>query len=333
MEIAQNSPSNAPAAGQLSIEDRLMKHIDNVIKQPLRTQDETYVKREAPPEGQTEEAAETTTEVATDAASETAKTEPAKEPEHYEFEFNGAKYQVPPELKELHEGYQRQQDYTKKTQETAEMRRSAELMMQQANTQMALRQALEPHLEELIVVNKQLKLYQQVDWNQLTNSNAQEAQKHFMAYQQLKDRKAGIEGDMHKAANDHVQKLNETRQKLKTEGDKILTQKVKGWNPEKSKALSDFATKTYGFSDNEVSQWTDPRVMQLVNDANEWHAFQAAKPKAEVKVPSKTLRPNASDGRDGKSTRIAEIKRDIRSAKTDTDKAKNIQRLLEQKLG
>jgi hypothetical protein len=327
MEIAQNSPSNAPAPGQASIEDRLMSHIDKVIKQPLRTQDETYVKHEPTQEGKVEETPEPVAETAE--AAEPAKTEP----EHYEFEFNGAKYQVPPELKELHEGYQRQQDYTKKTQETAEMRRSAELMMQQANTQMALRQALEPHLEELIVVNKQLKLYQQVDWNQLTNSDAQEAQKHFMAYQQLKDRKAGIEGDMHKAANDHVQKLNETRQKLKTEGDKILTQKVKGWNPEKSKALSDFATKTYGFSDNEVSQWTDPRVMQLVNDANEWHAFQAAKPKAEVKVPSKTLRPNASDGRDGKSTRIAEIKRDIRSAKTDTDKAKNIQRLLEQKLG
>ena len=328
MEIAQNSPSNAPAPGQASIEDRLMSHIDKVIKQPLRTQDEKYIKHEPTQEGKVEETpapVEETTE---------AVTEPAKtEPEYYEFEFKGAKYQVPPELKELHEEHLMQKDYTKKSQETAELRRSAELMMQQANTQMALRQALEPHLEELIVVNKQLKLYQQVDWNQLTNSDAQEAQKHFMAYQQLKDRKSGIEGDMNKAAQEHVQKLNETRQKLKTEGDKILSQKVKGWNPEKSKALSDFATKTYGFSDNEVSQWTDPRVMQLVNDANEWHAFQAAKPKAEVKVPSKTLRPNASDGRDGKSTRIAEIKRDIRAAKTDTDKAKNIQRLLEQKLG
>ncbi len=254
-----------------------------------------------------------------------------KPAETYEFEWKGAKYQVPPELKDLHEGYLRQEDYTKKTQEAADMKRSAEAMLQQAQKFQELQQAAQPQFETLAAVNQRLKAFQQINWNDLTAKDPAEAQRMFMAYQQTKEAKATAEAELQKAMGQHEQVVSEARQKLIAEGAKILEKDIKGWSSEKAAKLNDFARATYGFSASEVANVVDARVVKMLNDAQQWHALQQSKPQLENKVAqaSKTLKPQASEQATQQSQAEAEIKRGIRSEKTDSGKAKHIQRLLE----
>lgn len=260
-----------------------------------------------------------------------AKVEEPKVEESYEFEWKGSKYQVPPELKDLHEGYLRQEDYTKKTQEAAEIKRSAETMLQQAQKLQELQQVAQPQFEALAAVNQRLKAFQQVDWNDLTVKDPQEATRMFMAYQQTKEAKATAEAELSKATQQHEQVVSEARQKLISDGAKILEKEIKGWSSEKAAKLNDFARANYGFSATEVANVVDPRVVKLLNDAYEMHALRQSKPQLENKVvqASKTLKPQASTQTSPQVQQESEIKRGIRTAKTDVDKSKHIQRLLE----
>lgn len=281
---------------------------------------------EAKPEPQ-QEAQPETTDTATPPEA------PAETPSIVEIEFRGGKYQLPPELKELHDGYLRQEDYTRKTQEAAEMRKTAELTLQQAQSQQALHQAVQPYVEHLIGINNQLRSYQSVDWNQLSEQDPQAANKHWIAYQSLKDRKQQIEGQMHSAAQQHVAKLNEATQRLRAENSKILESKVKGWNKERDQKVREFASKSYGFSDDELKQVFDARVLRMMNDAYEWQNLQSSKPQLQKVVSaSPTLKPTASSQQSAAKAAVTEIKRDIKKAKTDSEKARHIERLFATKI-
>lgn len=255
-------------------------------------------------------------------------------PEHYEFEFKGAKYQVPPELKELHEGHLRQEDYTKKTQEVADLRRQAEAANSQAKLVTEMQAALAPQYEQLAVVNMHLKRFQSTDWNALTDSDPVAAQKQLIAYQQLRDFKTQAEQTLETAKQKHEQGIREHRTKAIAEGNKILSQSIKGWTPEKASELGTSAMRAYGYTESEISEVTDPRRVQEMHDAYQWRALQASKPQLANKVAatSKTLKPQASDSQDPAKAAQTELRQQIRSAKTDTQKTKAIQKLLESRL-
>ena len=285
----------------------------------------------AKPEPQKPEAS--VQDVPADGQEPTPATETPSEPPLVEIEFRGGKYQLPPELKELHDGYLRQEDYTRKTQEAAEMRKTAELTLQQAQHQQALQAAVQPFVEALIGTNNQLAQYQRVDWNQLADQDPTAANKHWIAYQSLKDRKQQIEGQMHSAAQQHKAKLDEATRRLREENSKILESKVKGWNKERDQKVREFATKNYGFSETEVSQLFDARVLRLLSDAHDWHALQASKPQLnKVVSASPTLKPSATSQQSARSAAVSDIKKDIRKAKTDSEKARHVERLFATKL-
>lgn len=251
-------------------------------------------------------ASETKTEAAEAAAAEG----------DYEFEWKGQRYAVPTELKEMHEGYLRNDDYTRKTQETAEIRRSAELMLQQASQSQALQQAVAPISMELQGVNERLAAYSKVDWGALIDQAPIEAQKHQAVYHQLKDRQAQLKEALQTTASDHMTKINQTRTALQAAADKVLGQKIKGYSPERGKALNEFARKTYGFSETEANSTIDPRVVEMMHDAMQWRDLQQSKP-LKVVAPQKTLIPGASQGGTDAQAKNAELRRGLKVAKTD----------------
>lgn len=254
--------------------------------------------------------------------------------EHYEFEFKGAKYQVPPELKELHEGHLRQEDYTKKTQEVADLRRQAEAASSQAKLVVEMQEALRPQYEQLAVVNMHLKRFQSTDWNALTDADPVGAQKQLIAYQQLRDFKAQAEQGLETAKQKHEQGIRESRAKAIQEGNKILGQAIKGWSPEKASELGTAAMRAYGYTESEISEVSDPRRVQEMHDAYQWRKLQESKPQLanKVAVAAKTLKPQASDSQDPSKVAETELRHGIRSAKTDTQKTKYIQKLLESRV-
>jgi hypothetical protein len=257
----------------------------------------------------------------------------AKDPEapaEYEFELKGAKFKLPPELKEVTDHYSKHEDATRKWQEAADLRKNAELAMQQAKNFQALQGALQPQLEELAFINKQLKAYQKVDWNVLTQNDPLEAQKHFIAYQQIKEQKAEAEAAVRAEVDKHSKGITETRARMQEESAKTLEHRIKNWNSEKLTALHSFAKSAYGFTDPEIAEIVDPRRIEEMHDAMQWRALQASKPQINQKVAqaSKTLKPQASANQNVE----VELKQKIRSARGDAEKAKLIDRLIQSRL-
>jgi len=249
-----------------------------------------------------------------------------------EIEFRGNRYQVPTELKELHEGYLRQEDYTRKTQETAEMRKVVELQQQQAQAVQALQQVVQPYNERLLTINSHLTEYKKVDWGAYADSDPAACNKHWMTFQSLKDQKASLEQEMQGAAAQHLHKLKDSAERLKSENSKILETKVKGWSAERDQKVRDFAAKAYGFSQQELGQVFDARLLRMMNDAFEMQSLRDAKPVKQAPPASKTLKPNATQGESKAKTEVALIRRDIRTSKTESGKAAGIQKYLERTL-
>ena len=247
-----------------------------------------------------------------------------------EIDFKGGKYKLPSELKDLHEGYLRQEDYTRKTQDVAERQKVIDLIEQQATAQRALQSVTHPFVEKLMALNNNLAQYQQVDWGTYSDQDPQAANKHWMTYQSLKERKATLEQEMQGAAAQHLQKLKESAENLRNENSKILSEKVKGWNSERDQKVRDFAAEKYGFSKQELSQVFDARLLRMMNDANEWHQLQASKPSIQKQAAQaqKTLKPSATQNTPKASLVQANLRREVKSAKTDATKARAIEKLL-----
>lgn len=260
--------------------------------------------------------------------------QPAEEiPTTYEFEWNGAKYQVPPELKELHEGYLRTQDYTKKTQEVAEARRSADAVIQQAKLAQALSTAAKDQREQLAALRAAERHFQTIDWNSLATENPIEAQKQFMAHSQIKDAISKTQAEIKEAEGKAFVELQAAQAKILEEANQVLSKEIKGWGPEKAQKLNSFAQQTYGFSAQELSNISDARVVKMLNDALQWRELQQSKPQVQNKAVqvSKTLKPNASDQKNPGLEKAAYLK-SLKGAKTDAERSRLIQAHLESRI-
>lgn len=291
-----------------------------------------------PPEKKAEEvkpaAPEAPAETTADAApTEAPATEAPAESEEYEFEFRHGKYRVPKELKELHEGYLRTEDYTKKTMVAADRQRQAELIIEQSNKSQHLQTALKPKYDAVQDNARLLKQYEAVDWNTWISNNPTEANKGMLQWQVLKEEKSRLEGDLNQAAQQGMRAIEEVRLKLVEENDKILTRDIKGWSADTRKEVNGWAEKTYGFSQDELSKVFDSRVAKMMRDAKQWHDLQSSKPQVvKTAAQAATLKPNATDNRNSKQVKDTELRKNIRSAKTDGERARAVEALLAHRL-
>lgn len=318
-----------PAAPKPSVEDRIMKHMDNLGGMPTLTPGDTTVRRN--PNGQfaKTEAEQAQPATQTEAPAESERVEATETPEeHYEFEFNGGKWQVPAPLKELHEGYLRTQDYTAKTTAAAEKMRQAELMVEHATRQHQLQTALQPKYEVVQQLGQQIKQYEQVDWNAWIAQDPVAAQQGMLRMQMLERTKGKAEQELQTAAQEQMRGIQETGQKLAEENLKILQKDLKGFTPEARKSLNEWAEKTYGFSQSHLSQIYDSRVVKMMHDANKYHELKASAPQ-KVQQAQKTITPSASKTVDAGKAKLAQLNAAVKSAKTDTERAKAIQARLE----
>jgi hypothetical protein len=254
------------------------------------------------------------------------------EEEYFEHEVEPGKvWKLPKAVKPALDGYQ---DYTKKTMEAADRQRQADLILEQARQSQQMQAALQPKYEAVTDVDRQIKQYENVDWNTWIQTNPVEAQKGMLQLQVLRDQRGRAAAELNQAAQMEMHKINETRAKLRDENMKVLQRDLKNWSADSHKTLLDFAGKTYGFSEQELSQVYDYKVVKMMADAKQWRELQASKPQVEKKaaLAAKTLKPAAADQRNAKQVQQASIKKEIRSAKTDQEKAKGIERWLESRV-
>lgn len=261
----------APAADSPSIESR----IGNIFGGPPQEPKPQATQGQAEPEV-TEQSVETTEQE-------------APEPEFTEIEYEGQRYQVPPELKEA---FIRQSDYTKKTTEVAKNQKLIEHQMSQLKTaqvQAEFERSVTPQLAEIGRLEAQLAQYDQLDWRSL---DAENRTLHMLEMQRLEKAVNAKKGEIDGKRQEHQQKLNEQLQTLKSQANDVLKARIPGWSEAVAKEVGSWALQN-GFTQEEISSIYDPRHAEVL-----WKAAQYDKARTTAKpsvTAAKTAKPSSAN--------------------------------------
>jgi hypothetical protein len=185
-----------------------------------------FGEKEAQPEAELE-ATETQDETP-ETPSVEAKPEETPAEEVIEVEFNGVKYQVPPELKDV---LMKSADYTQKTQTLAQQRRDLELQNKEIllhRENQAFEQSIAQEAEQLKLIEQYIPyMKQNTDWNKLTTDQFVRRQKEIS---DLEDQRRDLSAAIHGKRQEFAGKIEAARAKLKTEMSESLSKSIPGWN-------------------------------------------------------------------------------------------------------
>lgn len=186
--------------------------------------------------------------------------EAVAEPDVVEIELNGKKYTVPAELKD---GYLMQADYTRKTQEVAEIRKTAEVQKAEAETFYNVSQEVLEARAALINVDSQLKRYQELDWRALENEDPMAAMSAWREFQQLKEVRGNVGGFLDKQQNERSVKAQQETAKRLRETRAFAETKIPGWSPEVDAKVTEFA-ESKGFTRETLLNAYSPPVYEVL---------------------------------------------------------------------
>jgi hypothetical protein len=211
--------------------------------------------------------------------------------EDEEVELDDLKIKVPKDAaQKVREAMLRQADYTKKTQEVAELRKALEA--DRSN----LRETSDAELgaaAQATAIAQQLAAYQRVDWGAWNDSDPFEAQKAFMQFQQLKDAQQNALGQLQHLRNDRLSKAQQEAARRMEEGRKTLATHIPGWNDDHKAKLIGFAAE-YGFSRDELDDLeADPRVARVLHEAFTGREASRKQQQAQRHVTAQQAQPAA----------------------------------------
>ena len=248
---------------------------------------------------------------AADAEAEQPK-EGAPDEQTYTVKVNGEEIAVP--LTELLKGYSRTEDYKAKTMAVADERRSLEAERSTVETKVAAEYAnrLEEATNLMARFDPVLAEAKTIDWAALKANNpaayvqAQDAvNERLTAIQQMNAEVTRIRGETQTAQQRQAD--TERSERFEKAANKIV--EVMPELADEAKFQS-FATGTVeflrseGFSQAEIADSLDDRVLMLANDARQWRAHKAAQQSLPVKkiVPRSAVRPLTTDGAGSRAT-------------------------------
>lgn len=197
-----------------------------------------------------------------------------------DVEYEGKAYKLPPELKDA---LLRTADYTRKTQEVAEQRKTVEAKM--AEAQAAYQTSQEVIEARAIVhnIDSQLKQYENVNWQALENEDPMAAMSHWRQFQQLQQQRGQVAQYLDKTQADLSEKAKQATADRLRETRAFAEKELKGWSPDLDNKITEFATKDLGFSVDSLREQYTPQVYRTLYLAHIGHLAlqkQTAAPKA-----------------------------------------------------
>lgn len=218
-----------------------------------------------------------------------------------EVEFNGKKYAVP---KELAPNLMMQSDYTRKTQEVAELRKETEADRASWQQQRQIQEQLFSEKAELHQIEKRLGAFRNVNWQAWQAQDANGAQAALAEYTQLRDAAQNLGGHIQgrqaelasQAEQSTVARLNKAVEALSKPDPKL------GWDGKfdtvKREQLSSFG-REIGFTEDELAGTDHPlmiKTLQLAKiglDALKKQNVTSARTPAEPAAKVPTSRANS----------------------------------------
>lgn len=227
------------------------------------------------PEAQAEEAYEAEPEVSED-TEDYSDDDLGEETRTYRVKVNGEEIEVTED--ELLNGYSRQQDYTRKSQELAEQRKQLEQRMQELEAKDQEIDAERYQYAELLPeMRKQLQqqLNAEPDWDKLYDQNPIEATKLERQWRQAKEQREAqikaVEEEQARLSQIQQRKLQAEMQKQSQAEQARLTQVIPEWKDtnvaqKEAAEIRDFLLSS-GFSERDVDSIQNADLVKLARNA------------------------------------------------------------------
>jgi hypothetical protein len=246
--------------------------------------------------------AESTGELEAGSADESAQVEASDDQEQgpVKVEFDGKTWELPPGTPpELAAGVKKmaddlKADYTRKSQSVAELKRNAEESAKAVQQQAEFVAATSTKVVELREVQRQIEQIEAIDFNALAETDPQQAIRLQAAHTRLIQAREAKQRVVFETKQQAEALTAQQRQRALEQAAQELKKAVPDFTPAMAQAIRE-NTKAYGFSDAELENVTDHRLVLALRDAMAWRQLQAKKPEAMKKVAEapKVIKPQA----------------------------------------
>jgi hypothetical protein len=197
-----------------------------------------------------------------------------------EVEYEGKAYKLPKPLKDA---LLRQQDYTKKTQQVAELRKITEERAQNVQAESEFQQANFDKVVQAHALHSQLQQFASVNFAELAETNPQRYLMLDRQQRQLQDALNRVNGEIQQAASEFQGKRSQAKQKAQAQCIEALKKDFKDFGPDLLNRLDDTG-KSFGFSGEELASIVDPRMVRVLHAAMQYKKLQGSKTLVDKKV-------------------------------------------------
>ena len=178
-------------------------------------------------------------------------------------------------LDELAKGYSRQSDYTRKTQQLAEDRRSVESELAETRT------VRREYAERVQLLNKTLDdMSPEVDWDQVKRDDPDNYPIRYADHQRQEAKREKLKVEAQRVGDEAETDAAARRSTLLSQERELLSKAIPAFaDPEKSKALitelADYAEAEFGVDRGQFDAVENHLIMRLLNDSMQLKRLQS----------------------------------------------------------
>ena len=220
----------------------------------------------------------------------------SEEPQLYTISVNGEDTQVT--LEELQSGYSRQKDYTRKTQELAQQRKTFEAQQQELAQKDAIYSQLLPKLEGRL----KSELANEPDWDALYQADPIAYIREKDVWNDKKQQLASVQAEQQRTQQEAQAEQQKKLAEFVEYGNQQLLHEIPEWQnaevaTKEKAAISDYAVNVRGYTQQDINNVVDYRQLLILRDAWLNHKTQQATKKkpTEKKAVARTARPGTSN--------------------------------------
>ena len=212
-------------------------------------------------------------------------------------------------------------DYTKKTQEVAEKRKELEslenqirLQEQNLQQQSMLNSELIQDVAKITALDQQLSEYQDVNWEQLSDSDFVTAQKKFFTFNQLQQQRSNLVSQFESKRQQALNKQQQMVAEKVAKGREVLAKEIPNWSQETTQEIIAIGREDYGFTDAELNAIIDPRHVRVLHDAMQWRKLKSKNSVVKKKVSraKPVVKPGSKDPNKAVNSNAKKIREQLR---------------------
>lgn len=174
-----------------------------------------------------------------------------------------------------------QADYTRKTQEAAEIRKAAEAERESVQRARQFEQENLDIIADLRASQREMQHLQQINLQQLSDTDPVQAQKLMVRMQQLQAYQAQMHGALTQRQQQFAQAQQQEAARQMEEAHRVLQRDIPGWGSELASKLTAFALAN-GYTQQEVAAIRSPAMVRSI-----YREYQVAEAKKQaVKRPA-----------------------------------------------